>query len=119
MTPAAFAETFGYPPALVRLAIDCGLKCPGGRITGLSFCRWFTAHYNDIRECAGLPLLEMPTKGLTANERRQITICNVLMTLADYSASRTSSLEYREEWTRVSEEVASLCAMEMPRPVMS
>ena len=117
-TPNIFAAKFGYPPALVRLAIDCGLKAPAGRITGLSFCRWFTAHYNDLRERAGLPVLEAPTKGMPSSERRQLTICNVLRTLADYSASRTSSLEYREEWTNLSEEVRALCSSSIPRPAM-
>ena len=108
MSPDLFAKIYGYPPAIVRLAIDCGLKAPAGKITGLAFCRWFTAHYNDLREGAGLPLLEPPTKAMTAGERRQVTICNVLRTLADYSASRTSSLEYKEEWTNLSEEVRVL-----------
>jgi len=33
---------------------------------------------------------------------------NVIRTLADYSASRTSSLEYKEGWIRLSNEVATL-----------
>jgi hypothetical protein len=32
---------------------------------------------------------------------------NVIRTLADYSASRTSSLEYKEEWMKVSNHAAA------------
>jgi len=39
LTPDLFAEIFGYPRALVRLAIDRGLKTRGGKITGIAFCR--------------------------------------------------------------------------------
>jgi len=119
MTPDVFAKIYGYPPAMVRLAIDCGLKSARGKITGLAFCRWFTAHYNDLRKGAGLPLLDPPAKGMAAGERRQVTICNVLRTLADYSASRTSSLEYKEEWMNLSEEVRFLCASSQARPAMN
>ena len=70
LTPDLFAAAYGYPPAMVRLAIECGLKSTGGKITGIAFCRWFTAHYNDLRERAGLPLLDTPTKGMPAGERR-------------------------------------------------
>jgi hypothetical protein len=111
LSPGLFAEIFGYPPAMVRLAIDCGLKCPGGRITGIAFCRWFTAHYNDFRSRAGLPLLDTPTKAMTAKDRGHLTMGNVIRTLADYTASRTTSLEYKEEWMNLSNQVASISAM--------
>ena len=107
LTPDLFAERFGYPPAMVRLAIECGLKSPEGKITGLSFCQWFTAHYNDLRGRAGLPLLDIPTDAMTAKDREHVTIGNVIRTHADYLASRTSSLEYKEEWMNLSNEMAS------------
>ena len=118
LDPDMFAAIFGYPPALVHLAIDCGLKAPAGKITGLAFCRWFTSHYNELRARAGLPLLDAPAKSMPAGERRQLTICNVLRTLADYSASRTSSIEYRDEWNRLSEEVRAVCFPALARPVV-
>ena len=107
LTPDLFAKKFGYPPAMVRLVIDCGLKSPGGKITGIAFCRWLTANYNVLREHAGLPLLDTPTEAMTAEEQEYLTIGNVIRTHADYFASRTSSLEYKEEWMNLSNEVAS------------
>ena len=107
LTPDLFAATYGYPPAMVRLAIECGLKSTGGKITGIAFCRWFTAHYNDLRARAGLPLLDTPTKSMPAKDRTHLTMGNVIRTLADYSASRTSSLEYKEEWMKVSNHAAA------------
>jgi hypothetical protein len=92
---------------MVRLAIECGLKSTGGKITGIAFCRWFTAHYNDLRARAGLPLLDTPTKSMPAKDRTHLTMGNVIRTLADYSASRTSSLEYKEEWMKVSNHAAA------------
>jgi len=64
LSPDIFAATFGYPPAMVRLAIECGLQSLEGKITGIAFCQWFTAHYNDLRIRAGLPPLDTPTKGM-------------------------------------------------------
>jgi hypothetical protein len=108
LNPAQFAEKYGYPPAMIRLAIDCGLESPGGMITGIAFCQWFTGHYNDLRRRAGLPLLDTPTEAMTSEDQTHLILGNVIRTLADYSASRTTSLEYKEEWTKLSNEVASL-----------
>ena len=91
---------------MVRLAIDCGLEAPGGRITAIAFCQWFAIHYNDLRGRAGLPALDTPSGGMTAEERELITISNVLRTHADYFASRSTSLEYKKEWMKFSEEAA-------------
>ena len=107
LTPDAFAEKYGYPPAMIRLAIDCGLSSPKGKVTGVAFCRWLTAHYNVFRKAAGLPELATPIKSMSAKERAHITIGNVLRTHADYFASRTSSLEYREAWMNLSNDMAS------------
>ena len=108
LTPDSFAAKFGYPPAMVRLAIDCGLQARKGMITGIAFCKWLLVHYNDLRERAGLPLLETPNKAMKAKDRQHLIMGNVIRTYADYFASRTSSLEYKEEWMNLSNEVASL-----------
>ena len=107
LTPDLFAERFGYPPAMIRLAIQCGLEAPDGKITGVGFCQWLTTHYNELRKGAGLPLLQTPTALMTATERERMTISNVLRTHADYFASRTSSLEYKEAWMHLSNQVAT------------
>ena len=107
LTPASFAEKFGYPPAMIRLAVECGLEAPEGKITGLAFCQWLTANYNDLRKAAGLPLLPVPNESMTPEKREHLTISNVLRTHADYFASRTSSLEYKEAWMNLSNQVAS------------
>jgi len=107
LTPDSFAEKFHYPAAMIRLAIDCGLESVGGRITAIGFCKWFTAHYNDFRKLAGLPLLTGWNEAMTEEERETITVGNVLRTHADYFASRCSSPRYKEEWTRLSEEMAA------------
>jgi len=107
LSPELFAQKFGYPPAMVRLAIECGLKAPDGKITGVSFCQWFTGHYNDLRGRAGLPLLDTPTDAMTKKDREHVTIGNVIRTHADYFASRTSSAEYKGEWMKLSNETAS------------
>jgi len=113
LTPDLFAEAFGYPAAMIHLAIECGLSSPGGKITATAFCRWFAAHYNDLRARAGLPLLEAPTAEMSAEERGLITIGNVLRTHADYFASRTSSWEYKEEWMSLSDTCGSLLQQAM------
>jgi len=105
LTADVFATRFGYPPAMVRLAIDCGLEAPDGKITCVAFCKWLTANYNELRRGAGLPLLDGPTERMTGEERDQVTMGNVIRTYADYLASRTTSLEYKEEWMRLSNEV--------------
>ena len=102
-----FAKTFHYPPAMVWLTIECGLEAPEGRVTGVAFCRWLTAHYNDFRKAAGLPELAAPTELMSAEKRAQITMGNVLRTHADYFASRTSSLEHKEEWMNLSNNLGS------------
>jgi hypothetical protein len=107
LTPESFAKVFHYPPAMIRLAIDCGLPSSEGKITGVSFCRWFTTNYNELRKRAGLPLLPTPTAKMTTEERECATVGNVLRTHADYFASRTSSLEYKEEWMNLSNAFAS------------
>jgi hypothetical protein len=107
LTPDLFAQKFHYPPAMVRLAIECGLESRDGKITAIGFCKWFTAHYNDFRKRAGLPNLDGFTESMSAEERESITVGNVLRTHADYFASRTSSLEYKEEWMKLSNELAT------------
>ena len=107
LTPDLFAETFGYPSAMIHLAIDCGMEAPGGKLTAVAFCRWFAIHYNELRGRAGLALLDAPTQEMTAEERALITISNVLKTHADYFASRSTSLEYKEEWMNLSNICAS------------
>ena len=104
LTVDLFAETFGYPRAMVCLAIECGLDSPEGKITGVAFCQWLAAHYNDLRGFAGLPILDTPTETMTAEERAYITSGNVLRTHLDYFVSRISSLEYKEDWMNISEE---------------
>ena len=106
LTPDSFAKRFRYSSGLVRLAIDCGLESSQGKITAIDFCNWFAAHYNDIRKLAGLPLLETPTDGMSADERATLTIGSVLRTHADYFASRCSSLALKEAWRNLSIEFA-------------
>ena len=107
LTPDLFAKTFHLPPAMVRLTIECGLEAPDGRITAVSFCQWLTAHYNQFRKAAGLPELVTATKSMLVEKRAHVTIGNVLKTLADYFASRTSSLEYKEAWMHLSNEIGT------------
>ena len=107
LTPDVFAETFHYPAGMVHLALDCGMESAGGKITAVDFCNWFVAHYNIFRAKAGLPLLDPPTKAMPPDLRAATTISNVLRTLADYFASRTSSLEYKEEWMNLSNRAAN------------
>jgi len=106
LTPEEFAAKFNYPPAMVRLAIDCGLEAPGGKITGAAFCQWFTEHYNDFRTAAGLPRLHPPSARMSREDAEMLTIGNVIQTHADYFASRTSSLAHKEEWMSLSNDVA-------------
>lgn len=106
LTPELFAERFHYPPAMIRLAIECGLEAVEGRITAIHFCKWFTSHYNDFRQRAGLPPLSIGTEAMSPQEREAITVGNVLRTHADYFASRSSSVKFKEEWTKLSEEIA-------------
>ena len=91
---------------MVRLTIECGLEAPEGKITGLAFCKWLAGHYNEFRQRAALPPLDAPAKSMSAEKREYITIGNVLKTHADYFASRTSSLMFKEEWMRASNEFA-------------
>jgi hypothetical protein len=102
LTPDQLAEKFLLPPGIIRLAIDCGLEAPEGKLTAIGFCRWLCIHYNDFREPAGLPALERPTDSMTEEWREFLTFCNVLRTLTDYFASRTTSLEYKEECMNIS-----------------
>jgi len=109
LTAEAFAENFHYPPAFVHLAIDCGLEAPGGKITAVTFCNWFVIHYNDFRRMAGLPLLEVPTDTMTAEEREYTIVGHIVKTHADYFSSRCFSSEFKEAWRNLSNEFAS-CA---------
>jgi len=109
LTPELFAEKFNYSPAFVRLAIECGLDSPGGKITAVAFCNWFVKHYNNFRKMAGLALLKLPTETMTAEEREYTTVGNILKTHADYFASRSSSLGFKKAWRDLSNEY-STCA---------
>jgi hypothetical protein len=106
LTPELFAQQFGYPAGMIRLAIDCGLETSDGRVSVSAFCRWLASHHNVLRERAGLPLLASPSEAMTAEEKDLLVMCNVLRTHADYFASRTSSLEYKKEWVEISEAFA-------------
>ena len=106
LTPDLFAKKFYYPPAMVRLTMECGLEAPEGKVTGVAFCQWLTAHYNEFRKAAGLSELAAPTESMSVEERAHTTIGNVLKTHADYFASRTSSLEYKKAWMNLSKEFA-------------
>jgi len=97
LTPYLLAEQFLLPPAMIRLAIESGLEAPGGELTGIAFCKWFSTNYNLFKERAGLLMLELPADTMTAEGRECLRLSNVLRTLTDYFASRTSSLEYKEE----------------------
>jgi hypothetical protein len=107
LVPDLFAKKFGYPPAMVRLAIECGLEASDGKITGVVFCQWLTEHYNEVRKAAGLQELATPTEAMSGEEHAHITIGNVLRTHADYFASRTASLAYKEAWMQMSNSIAS------------
>ena len=109
LTPELFAERFGLPAAMIRLAVECGMESSDGKITAIAVFQWIYVHYNDLRERAGLPPLAAPIESITVEERECITIRNVLRTHADLLASPISLLKEKEEWMSGSIEF-DLCA---------
>ena len=107
LTVDAFAEEFHYPPGMIRLAIECGLETEDGKVTGVGLAYWLSVHYNEFRKVAGFPPLATPNESMTPEERVHLTISNVMITHADYFASRTSSLESKERWMNLSNHLAS------------
>ena len=106
LTVEELSAVSSFPPALIRLAIDCG--CPtntDGRLTQCEFGWWLAEHYNDVRAAAGLPLLPEVT-AQSEDEREFQRLNNSMRTIADYCASRSSDPAFKEAWLRTSRSIS-------------
>jgi hypothetical protein len=106
LTVEELSAVSSFPPALIRLAIDCG--CPtsaDGRLTQCEFGWWLADHYNEVRAAAGLPLLP-DVADQSDDERDFQSLNNSMRTIADYCASRATDPVFKQAWLRTSRRIS-------------
>jgi hypothetical protein len=92
-----FANALGVPKAFVRLLVDAGFPLEDGKLNEKNYADWLIEHYPDVRRLAGLEPLP-PIDGVTGMARANLQIHNVLRTVMDFLASRSTRPEIKQAW---------------------
>ena len=92
------------PASFVRYAISAGCPTVEGRLSCGTLMNWLTENYNKIRAAAGMTLLPEP-EGLDTRAAARVQVVQAIVTISEFSASRTSNLAMREAHTDISREL--------------
>ncbi len=82
--------------AFVRHCIDLGCPAPEHRLSQEILLNWLVIHYPLVRERAGLPELAS-IDGVAGPSLSRLKLANAVVTLLDYSASRSSDCEEKKQ----------------------
>lgn len=93
--------------SFVRLCFDAGCPQAGKHASVASVLVWLFEHYEDLRALAGLCALA-PVDGLPADTVSRLRMANALLTILEYTRSRTSDWRQKRRMRLAAEEMNRL-----------
>src|SRR3954447_7224135 len=81
--------------SFLHLCIDNGCPAIGGLLSQAVLLDWLFERYADVRAAAGLHEVA-PIDGLPTELQAKMKMANAILTILEYSESRTSSIDEKE-----------------------
>jgi hypothetical protein len=98
-----FARKKGLPIAFARLLVDAGFSLPN-EDREENYSDWMVHHYDEVRHLAGLEPLP-PLTGVIGKARDDLQVFNVLVTIMDFTTSRSTNPGIKEAWVKMKREL--------------
>ncbi len=85
---------------MVRLCVDLGCPTTDGKLSQSTLLEWLFQHYEDVRIAAGLKPM-VPIDGVEGEARLKLMMGNAMITLLEFSESRSSNRSEKRQIRRV------------------
>ena len=105
MPPDEVALQLRVSRAFVRLCLSAGCPSRRGHLSAAELLYWLFEHYEEVRSLCGLPVFA-PIEGIRSAAKRRLKMANAVLTLLEFSASRASSLDKKNQIEAISHLVA-------------
>lgn len=86
--------------AMVRLCVDLGCPTSEGKLSQSMLLEWLFQRYEDVRTAAGLKPM-VPIDGVEGEARLKLMMGNAMITLLEFSESRSTNRNEKRQIRRV------------------